>query len=240
MTATRSRGHPRPMARRSQSRSAEPALVVVRRTEPCRACRAAIAPGEQARYDPADAAHTCVLCIDDGLRVLGGDGGSPGCRSLAGDLDRLRPHGVLALHHRRLPEGDLTVDHLAVTANGIWVLDARRAAGPLSWRSSRTDLRTRLLVNRRDETRLLLRLDRLVLEVRRVLFEHDVPDVRIRAALCFVDTEVRLRQRPLLVDGRLVTWGRALRKPLLQPGPVDEPLRADVHRILAAAFPPAC
>ena len=234
------------MARRSPTRAVA-TVRPARRPEVCATCRAAIPVGEQLRYDPATGTSTCVLCIEDPLAVLDGPGGPPrapdghsiGRRSLAGVLDRLAPDGVLALHHRQVPEGGPTIDHLAVAPSGIWVLDARRLAGPIRWRAARSGGRPRLVVNRRDETGLLVRLDRQVREVRRALFERDVPDVRVRGALCFVDTEVRLRQRPLDLDGRLVTWSRALRKPLLQPGPTDGALRADLHRILATSFPPA-
>ena len=55
--------------------------------------------------------------------------GAVGEQTLGRALDALSTAGVLVLHDRRLPGSKANIDHIAVTANGVWVIDAKRYRG---------------------------------------------------------------------------------------------------------------
>src|SRR5690349_11847768 len=56
--------------------------------------------------------------------------GAEGERLLGAGLDRLAPHGVATLHDRLQRRGaKANIDHLAIAASGIWIIDAKRYKG---------------------------------------------------------------------------------------------------------------
>lgn len=160
-----------------------------------------------------------------------------GSRQLGELLDALDPACLRVLHDRHTPSGAGDIDHLAVTAAGIWVIDARRCSGLTAFeRAIGADGVERLVVNERCATTLLGQLGRQVELVRAALDPEDAA-VEVRGALCFVDTELRLRQREVEVAGCTITWPRALKRVLQEPGPVDSGARHRLLRHLARAFP---
>jgi hypothetical protein len=123
--------------------------------------------------------------------------GAAGERAVASMLDELAGEDVVALHDRRMrrPDGTLSranIDHLAVTAAGVWVIDAKTHQGALEVRRSGGLFSPRiesLYINGRDRTPLVHGLLKQVGAVRTEL-ETVHADVPVRGALCFVGTEL--------------------------------------------------
>lgn len=57
------------------------------------------------------------------------DVGARGEERLGKGLDRLRSDSLLLLHDRRVPRSTANIDHLAVTASGVFVIDAKKIVG---------------------------------------------------------------------------------------------------------------
>jgi len=137
------------------------------------------------------------------------------------------------LHDRKVPRSSANIDHLAVTAEAVWVLDAKRYKGKVETRggglfSSRPP---ELYVGGRNQTKLVEGVKRQVGIVRSVLsplasdLGMAVPS-EVRGALVFINAEFGLFTSPFLVDGVWVGWGKAVRKQLsgetMGHQPIDE------------------
>ena len=144
--------------------------------------------------------------------------GAKGERILGAGLDALA--GVVMLHDRRRPGTSANIDHLAVTAAGVWVIDAKRYKGQVAkkdvggWLS--TDIR--LYVGRRDCAKLVTAMAKQVAAVRTTL-GTDWADVPIRPMLCFVEAEWKWFAKPFDIGGVLVMCPKAAREILVRPGP---------------------
>jgi hypothetical protein len=148
------------------------------------------------------------------------------------------------LHDRRLRREDgrlskANIDHLAVAASGVWVVDAKTHRGTLEvrrsggWLSDRVE---RLYIGGRDRTCLVHGVQRQVEAIRRELDRVDA-DVPVRGALCFVGTELPWFDQQI-ADVPLV-GRRGLAKLIKQPGGLQPPDRATVAAFLAHRLPPA-
>lgn len=171
--------------------------------------------------------------------------GAAGERAVASKLDALAGEDVVALHDRRMrsPDGTLSranIDHLAVTASGVWVIDAKTHHGALEVRRSGGLFSPRiesLYVNGRDRTPLVHGLLKQVVVVRSEL-ESVHADVPVRGALCFVGTELPWFGSSSIVDVPLV-GRRGLTKLLRSPGDLESADRDAVVAFLDRRFPPA-
>lgn len=166
--------------------------------------------------------------------------GAVGEEKFGAQLDSLCDQGVLALHDRSIPRSKANIDHIAVTPNGVWVIDPKRYSGKVEiidrggW--FRTDVR--LIVNRRDHTKLVDGVLRQREHVRNALVGTDFADVPVYGALCFVDAEwPLLMRRPRVVNGVVVSWPKAFNGLLPEPGELDPTQRGVIHRHLAKALP---
>jgi hypothetical protein len=162
--------------------------------------------------------------------------GGIGELTLGAALDLLAAHDIPSLHARRVPEARETIDHITVTAAGVWVVHTEERRGTVTWRHARSRHGHQLVVRGRNRQDLLVRLDGQVREVARVLLEHDLAEVPVRAALCFLGGNIPVLQRQLEIDGRLITWPCAFGKRLLLEGAMDEDVRAPLLRALDGAF----
>jgi hypothetical protein len=167
--------------------------------------------------------------------------GAIGEQTLGRALDVLSTAGVLVLHDRRLPGSKANIDHMAVTRNGVWVIDAKRYRGRVQMVDKGGWLRAdhRLYVAGRDRSILLAGVHKQVVHVELALFPAFGPSLSVHGALCFVDGERGLFSKPFDLDGVFVTWEKELGDRLVQPGPVTADMRVLIHRRLAEAFPPA-
>jgi hypothetical protein len=156
-------------------------------------------------------------------------------------LDRaVGRHGVV-LHDRALPRGRANIDHIAVVASGVWVIDTKHYRGRLERRELRGWFvpRPRLLVAGRDESRLVTaarRQQALVAEA--VTAEEPGAGSLVRAALCFTGVQIGLFTRPFPLEGVLVTWPRAFARALRAPGPIGPAARRELADRVARSFPP--
>lgn len=170
--------------------------------------------------------------------------GAQGERAVAAKLDELAGKHLIALHDRKMlrPDGRASranIDHLAVTANGVWVVDAKTHHGALQVRRSGGLFSPRvqkLYIAGRDQTSLLDGLARQVEAVRGVLDEVDA-DIPVRGALCFVGTELPWTAASI---GAIPLVGRrGLAKLMMQTGDLGVDDRVAIAAYLDRRFVPA-
>ena len=152
-------------------------------------------------------------------------------------LDDLVDRGVLALHDRQVPESRANIDHLAVTAAGVWVIDAKRYTGRPRLSVEGGVIRPRvekLYVGSRNCTRLVDSVLKQAGLVRDVVGDQ----VPVHAALCFVDADWPLIGGDFVTRDVRVAWPRRLSAALTSDAgaPIDQ---HDVRRRLAEVFIPA-
>ena len=131
------------------------------------------------------------------------------------------------------------IDHLAITAAGIWIIDAKTHHGALPVRRSGglfTPRVERLFIAGRDKTCLLDGLDHQVQTVRAVLAEVGA-DVPVRGALCFIGTE--LPWFGDTINGVPLLGRRGLAKLMKQPGQYTAADRDLTAQYLNNRFTPA-
>jgi hypothetical protein len=135
---------------------------------------------------------------------------------------------VLVLHDRRMRSADGrlargNLDHLVVAPSGVWVVDAKQYAGSLEVRRAGG---------------LLAGVHAQVAAVRSELDAAPAHDVAVRAALCFVGTDLPWFGSSS-AQGVAIVGRRSLRKLLRQDGPLDADDRTSLARWLARRLPPA-
>ena len=120
------------------------------------------------------------------------------------------------LHDRRIPDSRANIDHIAVAPSGVWVIDAKRYKGKVT--IDRPLLgKPRLLINRRDQTKLIDGLDRQIVLVRAAM-EQIAPETQTRGVLCFVDADLPLF-RTLTFSGYPLLYPKRLAKRINRAGP---------------------
>lgn len=169
--------------------------------------------------------------------------GAVGEERLARRLNQLTEKGVRLLHDRRIPGTRANIDHLAVTASGIYVIDAKRYTGRPHLRVDGGLLRPRsekLMIGTRDCTKLLDGVHRQVQLVSGALAScSEARDSLVRGMLCFIDADWPLIGGSFRIAQVDVLWpGKAAEK-LTSPGVLTPANIDDIHHHLAAAFPRA-
>jgi hypothetical protein len=164
--------------------------------------------------------------------------GSDGERRLAAHLQRVLGERAVLLHDRKVPKTRGNIDHLAIAASGVWVIDAKNYQGKVERRDVGGWFSTdcRLYVGGRDRTRLVEGLDWQIRAVESALVDTDVP---VNAALCFTDATWKLFKKPFQIGEIWVTWANCLAELIAAPGPLE---RSGVVRIateLSEALRPA-
>ena len=173
---------------------------------------------------------------DDPQSTKAGASGASGEMRVAKELaDRLGTSAVL-LSDRRVPRTRGNIDHIAVTASGVWVIDAKHYTGKVEHRDRGGWLRSdwRLYVNGRDKTKLVDALDWQIAAVEKVLSGDEVP---IHAALCFVGANWGLFSKSFQHAGVWVTWVAKLAEMILEPGPLGEDEVQAIAAKLACGLP---
>ncbi len=142
----------------------------------------------------------------------------------------------IVLHDRKIPRSRANLDHIAIVASGIWVIDSKHYRGRLQLRTVGGWFlpHRALFVGRFDHSALVTSARRQ----QAIVAGHVPPDVPVRAALCFTGVELGLFARPFVLDEVLITWPKALAKALGAPGPLDAGRRHDLGALVARAFPP--
>jgi len=176
--------------------------------------------------------------------------GAAGERRVAARLAELSGPRVLFLHNRLFGQGrrDGDVDHIAVTAGGVYVIDAkryknakvevRRSGGLFS------PVREQLMVEGRDRSKLLDSVARQAAAVRTALntFHHSgvtAADVPVVSLLCFVDAALPMLGTPRI--GGVPLLGPKGTAKLLRAatGLLEDSTVLALHLHLAQALPTA-
>lgn len=153
--------------------------------------------------------------------------------------EQLREHcadGVVLLHHRARPRVRPNIDHLIVSPSGVWVVHSRRNQGRVAIRKPLFG-DPRLTVGGHERTDLLEHLDGQVGDVETVL-DRIHPDVKVRSAICFVDTPAPL-VRTLYLGSYLFFGSQALAAHLNTGGPLVPTRVGEVAELLEEHFPAA-
>ena len=163
--------------------------------------------------------------------------GSEGERRLAESLTKRVGDRAVLLHDCKAPKTRGNIDHIAIAASGVWVIDAKTYKGMVERRDKggwfKTDFR--LYVNGRDRTKLAEGLGWQVEAVRSALAGADVS---VHAALCFIDAEWKLFAKPFQLHDAWITWGQKLAEMIAADGPLSEVDVMHVADRLATALPP--
>jgi hypothetical protein len=168
--------------------------------------------------------------------------GSAGEERLARFFERELPDGTVALHDRRIPRSRANIDHIVVSTNGVWVIDAklyegkveRRTLGPF-WRPE-----IAVFVGGRNRTKVVHGMSPQIDAVCAALAADPLADeVAVKPAVCFVASEWGLFARPFDVAGVLVTWPQKLAERIAAPGPLTAPAVTRIANRLALGLPPA-
>lgn len=162
--------------------------------------------------------------------------GAVGEQRVGERLNALLGEGIITLHDRRIPRSRANIDHIAITAGGVLVIDTKRYKGQPRRVVEGGIIRPRterLLVGRRDATSAVQGVHRQV-----ELVSQAVDGVQVRGALCFIDAEWPLLGSEFEVDGILVTWPKRLAADLRASNHGQVDVEA-VARTIAARFKPA-
>jgi hypothetical protein len=166
--------------------------------------------------------------------------GAAGEEALARTLAARCP-GIPVLHDRRMPRSRTNIDHLAVGASAVYVIDTKRYKGKVEVRKSFFG-EPKLLIAGRDRTKLVDGLRRQVEAVRGAIGEI-APDVPVRGCFCFVPPEGSDSGIPLLrtlsIAGFDLLYPRRLAKRLRADGELTADGMASLANLLARSFPPA-
>ncbi|WP_344196377.1 nuclease-related domain-containing protein [Pedococcus aerophilus] len=165
--------------------------------------------------------------------------GAVGEERLGKGLDRLANDTVRLLHDRRIPKSRANIDHIAVTASGIYVIDAKKYKGRPQLKIEGGVLRPRverLLVGRRDCTNLVDSVLKQVEAVRIGLADDTVP---VHGVLCFVEADWPLFGGSFTTHDVQVVWPKKLYPQLQVDGPLSTDAIDTLHRRLANALPAA-
>ncbi|RYB89107.1 NERD domain-containing protein [Nocardioides glacieisoli] len=175
---------------------------------------------------------------DDPQSTKSWDVGAVGEERVGTRLNELASESLLVLHDRRIPGSRANIDHIAVTATGVYVIDPKRYKGRPSLKVEGGPLRPRvekLLVGSRDCTKLVDGVLKQVDVVRRVVGD----EVPVRGVLCFVDADWPLIGGSFTTRDVESLWPRRLYPKLQADGPLTVDAIADLHRRLAIGLPAA-
>ncbi len=168
--------------------------------------------------------------------------GAAGEEELAAFLARRCPE-VVVLHDRKMPRSRANIDHLAVAASGVYVIDAKRYKGKIEVRNPLFG-DAKLIIGGRDQTKLVDGLERQA-EAVRLSIASGAPGVSVSACFCFINpagqrggSGVPL-MRTLSIRGHSLFYPRKLAKRLTAPGELTPEQVQAIATTLATRFPSA-
>jgi hypothetical protein len=157
--------------------------------------------------------------------------GAEGEREAARRLGKfLEGSGVFVLHDLRIPRGRANIDHLCVGAGGVTVLDTKAHAG-----KARVS-RGRLMVGKRDRTKLVEGVNRQVEAVRTVLAARGYGEVDVVGGICWVESDGLPLVRRMELHGVRIDGARRLSKWAARPGPFGPDQVAGIAGIIRDAL----
>lgn len=159
---------------------------------------------------------------DDPKHVQAWQTGAIGEEAFGQKLSSIASDALKVLHDRKLPRTSANIDHLAVTSEGVWILDAKRYQGRVETRGHGLFSRKPpdLYVGGRNQMKLVAGVQKQVEVLRLLLDDFSIdqrqPRVPVRGALVFVDAEFGWFADPLLIQDVWVGWGKAMRNRLVE------------------------
>lgn len=167
-----------------------------------------------------------------------------GFRGEARTAERLAKHlegsGVRLLHDRRVPRhGQANIDHIAIGPAGVLVIDTKTNKGKVKkdWRGGLfAPRRSVLLINGRDQTRLIGGVERQVGYVRGAVADDAV---EVRGALCFPNVDGLPLFSHLSVHNVVIDGPKPIAKLARRPGSLTSERVEQLWQQLGRAFPPA-
>jgi hypothetical protein len=168
--------------------------------------------------------------------------GARGEEILAESLAQRCPDAML-LHDRRLPHSRSNIDHIAIAASGVYVIDTKRYKGKIQVQNPLFGTPT-LRIAGRDRTKLIDGLLGQVAVVEAAL-QGLGADVPVRGCLCFVTPEGFLADvglpmlRTLSVNGCQICYPRKLARRLNRAGPLSPERALAIRAELSRCLPPA-
>lgn len=163
---------------------------------------------------------------DDPQSTTAWQTGALGEERLGQRLNALASDSVRVLHDRRIPGSRANIDHVAVTASGIYVIDAKKYAGRPSLRVEGGIIRQRterLMVGSRDCTKLVDG----VLKQTAVVRDQVPAGVPVIGVLSFIEADWPLIGGAFTTRGTHVMWPKKLYPRLSAPGPLPPSTVAD-------------
>lgn len=154
---------------------------------------------------------------EDPQHVQAWQKGAVGEESFGPRLSGIATPTLMVLHDRKLPRSVANIDHLAVTSEAVWVLDAKRYTGKVETRGHGLFSRRPpdLYVGGRNQMKLVNGVSAQVETVEGILaafaVEHGIPEIPVRAGLVFVHAEFSLFASPFGIDGVWVGRGKEIR-----------------------------
>ena len=168
--------------------------------------------------------------------------GGRGEEAVARALARSCP-AVAMLHDRCIPGQRANIDHIAVAASGVYVIDTKRYRGRIEVRGALFGSPT-LRIAGRDQSKLVDGLARQIAAVQTALADAGL-DAAVHGCFCFVAPEGLFADaglpllRTLQVNGYRLFKPRRLARYLNRPGPYTAERVSRIQRELAARLPPA-
>lgn len=159
-------------------------------------------------------------------------------RRLTTFLDDIAVGHAVVLHHRRLPDSKVVIDHLVIAPNGVWVIDGTEFSARIGYRS--TDwVRPHADRGRggRRQQRLVDGMAARCDAVRELIEPIGMGAVPVRAAVCFTHSHWPARDHVETVHEVIVAPPIALGAVLLQPGWVDADAINTIATQLTAGLP---
>lgn len=178
-----------------------------------------------------------LAMFDDPQSTRAWDTGAVGEERLGARLNELA--GTFrVLHDRRIPGTSANIDHLAITPNGVLVIDAKLYRGRPSMVVEGGLFRPqveKLRIGRRDRTKLVDGVLKQVDCVSGVVGGA----VAVRGALCFVEADWPPIGGSFTTRGVDVLWPKKLYPRLAAEGPLSPGNIRELHRLLGDALSPA-
>lgn len=168
--------------------------------------------------------------------------GAAGERRVADVIDALAPRDVYALHDCGVPRSRANIDHVAIAASGVYVVDAKNYPGAaLALRREGgwgRPVQETLVVRGRQRNDLLAGLARQLFSVEEALHgDPELARIPVRGVLCFLGANWPLFPLNMSVAGTPVVGPKGLRRQLLAEGPVSAEARYAAFCRLAQQLP---
>jgi hypothetical protein len=168
--------------------------------------------------------------------------GAAGERRVAEAMSALAEHYVYALHDRAIPRSRANIDHIAIGASGVFVVDAKNYPGAsLSVRREGgwgRPVQESLMVRGRRRNDLVAGLAAPVFAVQESLGgEPALAQLRVTGVLCFLGANWPLFPRTMTVADIPVVGLTGLRRQLLAEGSVSQDVRYRAYCRLAERLP---